>query len=569
MQKPATPGSQPKAAVEIEFDVPAKMRDGTVLMADLYRPTKDGPWPVLVHRTPYGKRVTAIATIDTLAAVAAGYLVVHQDVRGRFASGGDWQPFTYERSDGYDTVEWAAQLPGSSGRVGMFGGSYPGNVQWNAAISQPPSLKTIAPQVTWSDPGDGAFFRGGALELGLNAAWSLGNGAGYLLRTITDAERLSAAVAELLTDFDDLARRTYWELPAVRLPALRRHRVPDIGAELALENPKSAQPACVAGNHVLTALPTFNVGGWYDAFLQGTLDNFAAMRGLGNPAKLVIGPWTHEAIVAPLNANQIGDRNFGIRSSPQLIGGAHSLTDLQLRWFDHWLRNIDTGYLEEPPISIFVMGVNTWRHEDDWPLARARDRRLYLQEGGRLGWEPPAGSESSDTYVYDPQSPVMTRGGALVMASDFRAGAVDQEPTERRADVLVYTSDPLPVDLEVTGRVTATLFAATDAPSTDWVVRLCDVDASGISYNVTDGILRASQEDGRRPLEVDLWSTSIVFKAGHRLRVQVTSSNFPRWDRNPNTGALPREATSLSAARQTVYHERERPSHITLATVST
>ncbi len=555
--------------VEIQFDVPAAMRDGVVLRADVYRPSSGGPWPVLLHRTPYGKRAPFNASLlDTLAAVSHGYMVVVQDTRGRFASDGEWEPWAGERADGYDTVRWAAGLPGCSGVVGMFGSSYNGNTQWNAAIAGPPELRAIAPLVTWSDPEDGLLFRGGATELGINASWSLQTGMDHVQKTLAGRpDELAAAMRSLIADYDGLAGRTYWELPAGRLPAIGRNRVPGLGVDRALDRPEVMDACRVAGRHERIDLPTFNVGGWYDLFVQGTLDNYRAMRDAGTPARLLVGPWTHRLIDNP-NLGQVGDLSFGVASSTQLVDAGSSITGLQLRWFDHWLRGLDTGLTDEPPVKIFVMGVDRWREEDDWPLARAVDTPLHLGAAGALTWAPPGAGEPPDTYVYDPADPVITRGGALETGDVFPAGPFDQRDVEGRDDVLVYTSEPLRADLEVTGRVRMTLHAATDAPSTDWVVRLCDVDRAGVSRNVVDGVLRVAGTRSRVARhEIDLWSTSIVFRAGHRLRVQVTSSNFPRWDRNLGTGEPGDGAAAMRVARQTVCHDAARPSHLVLPVV--
>ena len=552
------------ADVQIEFDVPVPMADGTVLRADVYRPAGSGPWPVLVQRTPYGKRSPVeMIKIDILTAVSRGYIVVQQDTRGRFASDGEWCPWEFERRDGRDTVAWAAALPGSTGEVGMFGGSYTGSTQWSAAIGGAPQLRAIAPQVTWCDPLDGLFQRGGALELGVNAAWTLMTGAAHLPRQHS-GEQLMSAFARLIADYDGLRDRTYWELPAGRLPAISRYGGPDIGTQRALEHPETAESSRVAGHHRDLKVPSFNVAGWYDIFLQGSLDNFTAMAANGVPSKLLVGPWTHESM-AGLAQGRVGDVNFGLTASPALVAGSASLTELQLRWFDHWLQHRDTGILDEPPVKIFVMGANVWRDEHEWPLSRAVDTAWYLRADGGLDRTAPEPEEGHDTYVYDPADPALTRGGTLVMSPEFPAGSFDQAATEQRPDVLIYTSEPLATDLEVTGRVRMTLFAATDAPSTDWVARLCDVDEQGVSRNVTDGILRIHAEPGAVGEHViDMWSTSMVFRAGHRIRVHVTSSNFPRWDRNTNTGEPPQNATTLRVAHQRIFHDGTRASRILL-----
>lgn len=559
------------SGMQVEFDVAAKMRDGTLLRADVYRPTADGPWPVLLHRTPYGRQVPANALlIDPIQAVARGYMLVHQDTRGRFGSDGEWLPFTYEVEDGYDSVRWAAALPGSNGTVGMIGASYTGNTQWAAAVAAPAELLAIVPQVTWCDPSDGLFFRGGAIELGLYVPWSLMTGVGHVAkRAIDDPATAVAALRSIAQDLDDLTSRGYWELPSGAAPAIGRAGVPDIGVQRALADQTSAAGATIAGKHDRVEAASLNVAGWYDIFLQGSLDNHAAMAQLGKPTQLLVGPWTHTT-VSGLQGGVAGDVNFGLASSTAAIGLTTPLIHVQLDWFDHWLKGIDNGVPDAAPVKIFVMGTNVWREEHEWPPARAVDTPWHLRTEGQLTLQRPLAGEASDSYVYDPADPVPTRGGAFVLSHDFTAGPLDQHVVEARADVLVYTSDPLTEDLEVTGRIRMRLFTATDAPSTDWVVRLCDVDRSDVSRNLCDGIVRVAGTPGEAAEhEIDLWSTSYVFRAGHRIRVQVTSSNFPRWDRNLNTGAPVETATTMRPAQQTIFHDDTRPSHIILPVIPT
>ncbi|WP_246101524.1 CocE/NonD family hydrolase [Streptomyces cyaneus] len=521
---------------------------------------------MLLSRLPYGKQMAlAIAVLDPLAAARRGFMVILQDTRGRFASEGEWEPLTYEESDGYDTVRWAAALPGANGSVGMLGASYFGNIQWMAALSKPPELKAIAPMVTWSDPDDGLWTRGGAIELGTTVTWSLLHGADTLMRRHrTDPAALVAGVGGLVRDVDGLASGGYAELPAGRFPAFARHDLPELGYERSRREPDWARSSRVAGRHDEVDLPTFQVGGWYDIFTQGTLDNFTAMRRAGRPATLIMGPWSH--------ANQqhvIGDVNFGFGANSAFMGMRGPLHGLQLDWFQ---RTIGDGEALEPDtgrVLLFVMGIDQWREETEWPLSRAVDTDFHLRADGRLTQEPPAVAEQAEEFTYDPMDPVPTTGGALLMTDEFRPGPLDQRDVEAREDVLVFTTEPLAEDVEVTGRVKAVLFAATDGPSTDWVARLCDVDENGVSRNVADGIVRVRAATPGEAAEhvVDLWSTSIVFRTGHRIRVQITSSNFPRWDRNLNTGEPEENATTARVARQQVFHDPARPSRIVLPVV--
>ncbi len=554
------------AEIQVEFDVPAEMRDGTVLRADVYRPGGTGPWPVLLSRLPYGKQMPlAVAVLDPLAAARRGFMVVIQDTRGRFASEGEWEPWTHEEGDGYDTVRWAAALPGANGSVGMIGGSYFGNTQWMAALSKPPELKAIAPMITWSDPDDGLWTRGGAVELGITAPWTLMMGADALMRRhSTDPAALVGGITGLVRDLDGLAGGGYGELPVGRFPAFARHDLPELGYERSRREPDWARSCRVAGRHDEIDLPTFQVGGWYDIFSQGTLDNFAAMRGAGRSATLIMGPWTHTN-----QQHVVGDVNFGFAANSAFMGMRGRLHDMQLDWYQ---RAIGDGEALEPDtgsVLLFVMGVNQWREETEWPLSRAVDTDFHLRADGRLTLEPPSTDEQPEEFTYDPVDPVPTTGGALLLSDEFRAGPLDQTAVEAREDVLVFSTEPLTEDTEVTGRVRAVLFAATDVPSTDWVARLCDVDEHGVSRNITDGVVRVRAATPGEPAEhvVDLWSTSIVFRAGHRIRVQVTSSNFPRWDRNLNTGEPEETATTARVARQQVFHDPARPSRIILPVV--
>lgn len=553
--------------IQIEFDVPAEMRDGTVLRADVYRPGGSGPWPVLLSRLPYGKQLPLLAAVlDPLAAARRGFMVVIQDTRGRFASEGKWEPWTHEENDGYDTVRWAAALPGANGSVGMIGASYFGNTQWMAALSKPPELKAIAPMVTWSDPDDGLWTRGGAIELGITAPWSLMMGADALMRRhSTDPATLGASLGRLVQDLDGLADGGYGQLPAGRFPAFVRHDLPELGYERSRREPEWARACRVAGRHDEVDLPTFQVGGWYDIFAQGTLDNFTAMRRAGRSATLVMGPWSHTN-----QQHVIGDVNFGFGANSAFMGSRGPLHGLQLDWYQ---RTIGDGEVLEPDtgrVLLFVMGVNQWREETEWPLSRAVDTDFHLRADGRLTQEPPAVAEQAEEFTYDPMDPVPTTGGALLMTDEFRPGPLDQRDVEAREDVLVFTTEPLAEDVEVTGRVKAVLFVATDGPSTDWVARLCDVDENGVSRNVADGIVRVRAATPGEAAEhvVDLWSTSVVFRAGHRIRVQVTSSNFPRWDRNLNTGEPEESATTTRVAHQQVFHDPARPSRIVLPVVA-
>ena len=541
------------------------MRDGVVLRANVYRPAGKGRWPVLLTRLPYGKDLPlGSAVLDPVQAARRDYAVVVQDTRGRFASEGDFVPFRREAEDGVDTIAWAAAQPFSTGQVGMYGASYFGFTQWSAAVQAPPALKAMVPFVTWADPLNGVFFRGGAFELGTGANWNLQQGFDLLVRRHRgDPTAMGAAFVALAQELDRLGEEGYASLPLTQFEPLRKLDLAPAFFE-AFEfgpDPKAADFATIAGKHDRVQVPTLNVGGWYDIFLQDTLAAFSAMRAARRPTQVLIGPWTHGT-----QRNPVGELSFGFASQAAFIDLRSDFGGMQLRWFDHWLKGAQNGVAEEPPIKLFVMGANRWRSESEWPLTRAKTVRWHLRGQGGLSPDGPS-SDEPDTFTYDPADPVPTRGGALLMSPEYPAGPVDQRPVEARPDVLTYTSEPMQSDLEVTGPVRLRLWAASDAPSTDFVARLCDVHPDGRSFNLTDGILRLSNLDGaEHELWIDLWSTSNVFKRGHRIRLQVTSSCFPRWDRNLNTGRWATDS-AMRVARQTVFHDARRASYLELPEV--
>ncbi|MEO8972241.1 MAG: CocE/NonD family hydrolase [Ktedonobacteraceae bacterium] len=578
--------------IAVDFDVPARMRDGVILRANVYRPVGDGKWPVLLTRLPYGKDFPLGSNVLDPAQVARrGYVVIVQDTRGRMASEGEWVPFNNEANDGYDTVQWAAQLAFSNGSVGMYGASYYGFTQWSAAVLTPPALKAMVPFITWNDPLNGVVFRGGALELGSAASWNLMMGLDVMLRRYRDnPQALGRAIYMLAKEMDALGTGGYWTLPLRDFAPIQRLDIaPNVFEAIASPMDRNlTDQMTIVGKHESVTVPSLNVGGWYDIFLQDTISNFTTMREQGatpeaRSSKLLIGPWAHGVVTNP-----IGEMNFGFASTAGLIDLQIDFGSMQLRWFDHWIKGVDTGMLREAPIKLFVMGANAWRDEQEWPLARAVNTPFYLHSGGQantlqgngvLSAEAP-GDEPFDQYNYDPANPVITRGGALLMSPEYRPGPLDQTPIEMRADALVYTTPELEQDMEVTGPITVHLWAASSAPDTDFVARLVDVHPNGYAQNLTDGIIRARYRNfakGEAPslIEpgsayeyiIDLWATSNVFKAGHRIRLVVTSSNFPRWDRNPNTGHDFGADAELAVAHQSILHDRQHPSYVVLPIV--
>ena len=428
-------------SIVTEFDVSAKMRDGTTLRANIFRPASGGPYPVALTRTPYGKDFASVSPfLDAVRMARAGYIVVIQDVRGRFRSEGEFDAFRNEFEDGYDSVEWAARLPNANGKVGMYGASYFGFTQWAAAVGAPPSLKAIMPSITWHDSRDGTSWRGGALELGTIAGWNLTTIAldAYLKRYAeAPVHEKFPAFMMLVGEINRLRTEGYWSLPLKDFEPLQKTGVGVRDLERFIARPYSAEEAATtspAPHLDRVTVPSYNIGGWYDIFTQGTLQNFVAMRERGatpeaRQAKLLIGPWSHVNY-----RHVVGQQDFGFVSNMAFMNLQTDLTGLTQRWFDYWLKGIDNGITSEPPVKLFIMGDNVWRDEHEWPLARTQYTPYYLHSAGNantldgdgsLSTTPPA-DEPSDAYVYDPAAPTPTLGGSNLMHSLFYQGVKDQ-----------------------------------------------------------------------------------------------------------------------------------------------
>ena len=567
----------------VERDVEVPMRDGTILRANIHRPETQEPLPVLLARTPYNKNGGADFS---LRAATRGYLVVTQDTRGRYASSGDFCPFVDDLLDGYDTVEWAAALPGSNGQVAMWGGSYNGWTQWAAASQRPPSLSALAPQMTFTDLYNDLLYPGGALSLGVALTWCLASevGANLSRLALSDQERAQQQ-ATFLATVDQVTARTRFEaLPLLQDPLLGREDLAT-GYVRMLTQQTAGEWADTAllDRAVEASLPALHMGGWYDLFAASTVGTFAALKERGATAagrqgqRLIMGPWAHGPVTST-----VGQVEFGVQSSSLVIDADETV----LQWFDHCLKGETFEWLEQPPVRLFVMGENRWRYEDEWPLERAVATPLYLSSAGGangrhgdgiLAWQQPAGTPP-DQFTYDPADPVRTHGGALCCwAPALPPGAYDQRQIEERPDVLVYTSEPLGEPIEVTGSIRVVVYAATSAVDTDWTAKLVDVGPCGFARNLCDGIVRARMRDPQNPTlvtpgevvryEIELGPTSNVFLAGHAVRLEISSSNFPRFDRNLNTGISSATSADMVAAQQTVYHDAGCPSHIVLPVV--
>ena len=553
--------------VTIEQGVPIKMRDGVTLRADICRPKAEGRFPLLLTRTPYDKN----RTVDFCRKAAArGYVVIAQDVRGRYASEGDWYPFKYESQDGYDTVEWAAALPYSNGKVGMFGGSYVGATQYLAAIAKPPHLAGICPDVTASNYHDGWTYQGGAFEQWFDESWTTG----LAENTISRREELDSDVVRWTPTLPLLSYPVFETPSATGLAPyftdwLRHPNYDDYWKQWSIED-----------HYAQIQVPVFSTGAWYDIFLGGTLRNYAHLKNeAGTEAarrgqRLMIYVGGH---AGGSTDKKVGAVDFGDKLP-------FDLEEVTLRWYDSLLKGIVNGLDHEKSVKIFVMGKNDWREEDDWPLERAKATRYYLrstrpanglQGGGALSTAAPA-EEKPDQYVYDPNDPAPTIGGPLCCQPlPTGVGPQDQRSAEARGDVLVFSSPAFTQNTEVTGPISLDPYVSSSAVDTDFTGKVVDVWPNGFAQNLTEGILRLRYRNSpERPelgnpgeiyhITVDLWATSNVFQPGHKLRLEVSSSNFPRFDRNLNTGEDQARATHMIKATNVIYHDKSRPSALVL-----
>jgi uncharacterized protein len=561
--------------IVIEKNIQVAMRDGVELATDVYRPTDDGQYPVVMMRLPYNKEQPTLLFLsgDILRVAQAGYAVVVQDCRGTFQSGGTFNPYFDEAQDGVDAIAWAASQPWSSGDVGTMGASYYGATQWLAAAEAPPALKAMAPFITTDQYYDKWTYQGGAFQLGFILQWATGTfGVGDVARRLGSGDADVSELVQTIQAADDVPER-YWHLPLTDLPELR-DVAPYVTDWIAHPDYDDYWKAAAPCEHYdkITA-PALNFGGWYDLFLGGTIANYVAMKDRAQQ-KLVIGPWCHG-----YNGGVYAERNFGLMAHD----GVADVTKDQINWFDHWLKGEDNGVAEEKPVKLFIMGPDVWREEEDWPLPDTNWQNWYLRGEGGLSTEQP-GEEGGDTYKHDPSDPVPTIGGATFLPGLFagtNAGPRDQQEVGQRPDVLCYTSDVLTQDTEVTGPIKLVLYVRSSAPDTDFVGKLIDVGPDGRALLLTDGILRARYRGGFETpeqmtpgdvycLEIDLVATANVFLAGHRIQLQVTSSNFPRFDRNTNTGGLIAQETEADfvIATNEVLHSGEHASHLVLPMIA-
>jgi hypothetical protein len=557
----------------IERGVAMTTRDGVTLRADIYRPAGEGNFPVLLERTPYDKNNEAELARKF---AARGYLVVVQDVRGRYTSEGEWYPFRHETEDGFDTVEWAAALPHSNGKVGMFGGSYVGATQMLAAIGHPPHLAGICPVVTASNYHENWTYQGGAFEQWFSESWTSGLSQNTLDRAIK--QETNAMIGSTV-------------LPLSQYPVFNIRTTPDAAGLTSTLAPYFLDwldhPAydsywkqwSIEEQYASIQVPALTVAAWYDIFQAGSLRNFMGIKAQGGSEAARNGQWLLVAIGGHAgNGRKVGAVDFG--------PAAEEFDEdmVALDWYDYLLQGKQNQYATDKPVRIFVMGENQWRQEDTWPLQRAKETHYFLHSAGKANSAAGDGSlstaaahsEAADSFVYDPANPVPTVGGPLCCDSAHLApGPRDQRQVESRSDVLVYSTPPLDQDLEVTGPVTLDLYAKSSATDTDFTAKLVDVWPNGFAQNLTEGILRARYRESTSvamPIipgivyeyKIDLWSTGNVFLKGHSIRLEVSSSNFPRFDRNLNTGKDASTSSTFAKATNSILHDSTHPSALLL-----
>lgn len=560
--------------IKIERHRAIKMRDGVVLYGDVYRPVKEGHYPTIVSRTPYGVQRDG-AHKNFIKFAQNGYVVVFVDVRGRYESEGRWEPFRDEAKDGYDIVEWAAAQSFSNGRVATQGGSYVGHNQWQTMSQHPPHLVAAFPSLASTNIYANWITMGGAFRLSFNYGWGVVRMPNRIMlpqywhtESFTPEElKYENILFHLPLKTGDLKSAGY---------AVQHYR-----DWIQHESYDSYWKAISDEERFETyTVPVHTLGGWFDIFIQGTINGYVGMKNKAananarNLTRMIIGPWGH--------------------GSSQMYGGVDFTPaafidqfELELKFFDFHLKGIKNGIDTEDPVKLFYMGVNKWRTEKDWPIPGTKFQKVYLSSGGNaksvrgngvLTFQPPV-TEGSDQYTYDPNMPVATLGGNNCCGTPTVAGPVDQRPIERREDVLVYSSDFLADPVTIAGPVKLKLFASTDGPDTDWIIKLTDVYPDGTSMPVSEGILRAKFREGLDKMkllipnqvydyDIQLTGTANVFQKGHRIRVDISSSNFPQFDRNPNTGEPLGQSEKIRIAHQTIFHGANKVSYIELPVVT-
>jgi putative CocE/NonD family hydrolase len=567
--------SRDSKGVAVERNVECVTRDGTILRADVYHPDDGGRYPTLLNRTPYGKLEQRYVD-DAHTLTRRGYTIVVQDQRGRYASDGEYRWMfrdrreTFDVEDGFDAAEWAARLPRSNGQLGTWGHSNASYLAWMLASSQPPALKAIMASGMCQNLLSMNF---GIFETGRRLEWTYQMAADMRRRAGEPFGPFTAA--EATERWYNVERGKYiWWLPLDDIPSPMFSTLdPQLKAYHRAQNSEFMRFGELHGR--ITA-PVLLMTGWWDRLI-GTIDNYVGLVASG-PAhlrdkhRLIVGPWVHDVTRFDRHC---GPFDFGAEA-------AWPYADMISTWYDYQLKGIDNDFAGEAPVQLFILGENKWRGEHEWPLARTRYTEFFLHSGtgantvsgdGSLSREPPADHEHADEYDYDPRDPLMS-----LMRNDAQAAPVDQSPHDNRQDVLVYQTPPLDEDIEVTGPVTLQLWAASNCPDTDWTAKLCVVLADGLCVNLTYGIMRARYRNGfdspaliepGKPYryEIKLNPTGILFRRGQRIRLYVSSSDFPNFDRNHNTGRDYWSDTELRVAHQTVFHAGDMRSSLILPVI--
>ncbi len=573
---------EPKFKVRREENVKIPMRDGVRLSTDLYFPIgEDGKLPVVLIRTPYNKAPYGDPKSAAQQFAGHGYVVAVQDARGRYTSEGEYTPFAGDVTDGYDTTDWLSKQPWSNGNIGTYGCSYVGDVQILQAQLRHPNLKAMIPQAAGSSigaAGDRYYYFGarkaGNMDLASGLGWFSNEGNKHRGKP---APRIP----------DSKLRQVWGTLPLVGMVARAGGASSDWDDMVSREltDPWWDQFGYLKGNEKFD-VPALHIGSWYDFGVAEVLLEFNQLRtnAVSERARdnqfAVISPTKHcQSETGTKEHTVVGGRDVG--------DARFEYYTLYLRWFDHWLKGVDNGMEKMPKVQLYVMGRNTWRGEQEWPLARTQYTKYYLhsdgyangQSGtGTLSIKPPD-KEPADQYTYDPGDPVPSRGGPICCTGDPHAdGSYDQSGVENRRDVLVYTTPVLKQGIEVTGPLRAVLYVSSSAKDTDFTAKLVDVNPDGAAYNVQEGILRARYREGfaRKvwmksgevyEVPVDLEATSNYFGAGHRIRVEVSSSNFPRFDRNLNTGGNNYDETNWVKAENAIHHAGQYASYVLLPVI--
>ncbi len=611
---PAILDAQTDARYEVAVakDVMVSMRDGVMLATDVYRPARngtpiDGKLPVILMRTPYNKVLRGTGPGQYFA--ARGYVVVVQDVRGRYKSQGHWRPLTDDANDGFDTAQWIGRQPWSDGGIGTIGTSYEGGTQHALALSNAPFLKTMIPLFAMSNYGQYGVRHNGAFELRFfNWIFSLGDPGGAPNLVAAARAASDPAAAPALADLVNHVREYVTALP-LRSGTTPLKFAPDyerwlIEAMSHGDNDafwKDQGVSVVDHLNEYKDIPVYHVTGWYDSWgLQVANLNYPRLReSKKSLQRLIVGPWIHSRP----NLTYAGEAQF-------TSDAAIDLNAWEQRWFDHWLKGIDNGIDREAPVRIYVMGGGDahktpegrifvgghWREEQGWPLARTRPTPFYLHANGILSTDKPQ-DYAPVTFLFDPKNPVSTLGGNISSQGNLASqGAEDQrctpgfwlcsdsKPLSARNDVLVFQTPPLTQNIEVTGRLIVKLWASSNAPDTDFTAKLIDVYPpnsdfpAGIDLNIGDSIVRARYRNSLskaellepgRPYEftIEMYPTSLIFQRGHRIRLDISSSNFPRFDVNPNTGEPLNDNRSWRIAENSIYFDSRHPSHILLPVI--